>query len=185
MSTCQNPKCAKSFVPGPGSTGKYCSRSCAAVVNNSKNPKRKALPRVICLRCGKNFKGRLTRKFCSRPCFERYRAEEYIKSWLLGNEDGSSSWGEMTLVVRKYMLAEANYRCQSPNCYVPGGWGIPNPVTGKPILTIDHIDGNWKNNARKNLIVLCYNCHSLTETFGALNRGKGESNRVVGSRRHG
>jgi 5-methylcytosine-specific restriction endonuclease McrA len=28
-------------------------------------------------------------------------------------------------------------------------------------LTIDHIDGNHKNNARNNLKTLCHNCHHL------------------------
>jgi len=43
----------------------YCSRSCAAIVNNSKSPKRH--PRIrICPACGKQFSGR--RKYCSKAC---------------------------------------------------------------------------------------------------------------------
>ena len=55
-----------------------------------------------------------------------------------------------------------------------------NPITGKVPLTINHIDGNPRNNNPDNLEVLCPNCHALTPNYGALN--KGNSNRI--DRRH-
>lgn len=66
---------------------------------------------------------------------------------------------------RNHLLELANYSCSKCK------WNTPNPVIGKPILTVNHIDGNWKNNEFGNLEVLCYNCHTLTPTFGALNVG--------------
>ena len=42
---------------------------------------------------------------------------------------------------------------------------------------MEHIDGNSENNNIENLELLCPNCHSLTPTFGALNKGKGRKNR--------
>lgn len=33
-------------------------------------------------------------------------------------------------------------------------------------LTIDHEDGDWRNNTQSNLRLLCPNCHSQTPTFG-------------------
>jgi len=46
----------------------YCSQSCAAIVNNRKNPKRKPQFRT-CLSCGKQFRGSTgNSKYCSMKC---------------------------------------------------------------------------------------------------------------------
>jgi 5-methylcytosine-specific restriction endonuclease McrA len=73
--------------------------------------------------------------------------------------------------IRKYLFEEAKYKCTE--C----GWCKKNPSTGKVPLTIDHIDGNSSNHKRENLKVLCPNCHSLTPTYGALNKGNGRKTR--------
>ncbi len=44
-------------------------------------------------------------------------------------------------------------------------------------LQVHHIDGNASNNLPNNLSLLCPNCHSLTETFGARNKGRGRKSR--------
>lgn len=37
---------------------------------------------------------------------------------------------------------------------------------GQPItLELEHKDGNWSNNVRENLELLCCNCHALTPTW--------------------
>ena len=46
-------------------------------------------------------------------------------------------------------------------------------MTGRIPLHIDHIDGDWSNNQPPNLRLLCPNCHALTASYGALNRGRG------------
>jgi hypothetical protein len=44
---------------------------------------------------------------------------------------------------------------------------------GRPLsLHLDHIDGDRLNNTLQNLRLLCPNCHSQTETYGARNIGK-------------
>jgi len=45
---------------------------------------------------------------------------------------------------------------------------------GKSIsLDVHHIDGNFKNNKRSNLKLLCKNCHAFTENYGSKNNGNG------------
>jgi 5-methylcytosine-specific restriction endonuclease McrA len=53
------------------------------------------------------------------------------------------------------------------------GWDEIHPITNKVPIQLDHIDGNSENNSLQNLRLLCPNCHSLTPTFGILNKGNG------------
>ena len=41
----------------------------------------------------------------------------------------------------------------------------------------EHIDGNYMNNKEENLILLCPNCHSLTQTYKGANRNHGRQGR--------
>ncbi len=47
----------------------------------------------------------------------------------------------------------------------------------KITLQVDHIDGNAGNNMPVNLRLLCPNCHSQSDTFGARNKGNGRKSR--------
>ena len=53
------------------------------------------------------------------------------------------------------------------------GWSKVNTSTGKIPLTVNHIDGNHRNNRPENLELICPSCHSLTPNYGALNKGNG------------
>lgn len=49
---------------------------------------------------------------------------------------------------------------------------------GKKIsLQLDHIDGDAGNNHPTNLRLICPNCHSQTETYGAKNKGNGRKSK--------
>lgn len=157
---CLNPLCENTAKI------KYCSNSCSAIVNNSKFPKRgNGLPRH-CLFCKTLITSKNSRtKFCSRDCSFKFAHNERVNNWLTGKISGTTRDGSPSSFVRRFLLEEVNYSCTE--C----GWNKVNPKLKAPTLTIDHIDGNWLNNSRSNLIVLCYNCHTLTPTFGSLNQG--------------
>lgn len=159
MRLCYRFECQNEVVAKDKRT-KYCSKSCSATVNNLAREYKNS-----CKTCG--IPVTYNRKFCSRKCISRYG----LVDWIDGKVPCEDKNGKLSARARNYLLEKSNYKCGSTTCAVPGGWGVPNPVLGKPILTVDHIDGNWKNNYIENLIVLCYNCHTLTVTFGALNKG--------------
>lgn len=66
---CANPHCSNSVKRRPSDISSsgicFCSRSCAAIFNNSKSRKRR--PKIrLCPTCGKEFTGR--KKYCSNKC---------------------------------------------------------------------------------------------------------------------
>ena len=80
---CANPDCDRIIERTPSDLIKsiqvFCSRSCAAIINNSKFPKRQARINT-CEYCRKDFKGR--GKFCSIECKNKGQvvtAEKIIK----------------------------------------------------------------------------------------------------------
>jgi hypothetical protein len=78
--------------------------------------------------------------------------EEY-----LSNKRPMRSWKLKHRLLKDGLL---EYRCS--NCTLEVWLGKPIP------LELHHIDGDSDNNALENLILLCPNCHALTDTY----RGK-------------
>lgn len=137
---------------------KYCSRSCAAKVNNSLTPKRVQGPLPQCKLCDK-LVARMGSKYCSAECQRQGISGLKLEAWLRDE----LVLTKLTLWSRKYLLRRAGGSCEE--C----GWDTPHPILGRPWLTIDHIDGDPDNNTAKNLRVLCLRCHGQTITFGSLN----------------
>lgn len=163
---CDN--CEKSFsLEGKGKNRKkFCSHTCAASYNNRMFPKRFNKDKIRnCLKCEKDLNSN-QKSFCSRKCAGEYRNSKSIEDWLQGLSSGSGKDRVLRGICRDYLIKESGYKCSVKSC----GWGIPNPITGIPILAVEHKDGDWTNNNYNNLQVLCYNCHTLTTTFGALNK---------------
>ena len=167
---CANSECSKEFKTDD-SRRKFCSLSCSAKVNN-RGVRRHGKAPGYCALCG-NPKTRHKSNWCSNKCHQAYVASVRIASWLSGEWSGCCEYtGELSSTIRAYLLKQANNKCGS--C----GWGIENKYTGVVPLQIHHVDGNYKNNSPGNLVVLCPNCHSLTDNFGSRqSKYKGNSKR--------
>jgi predicted nucleic acid-binding Zn ribbon protein len=152
---------------------RFCSHGCAAKFNN---PKRAVRPVVSqnCLWCGKTIAPR--NRYCSSLCQSNLRRKQYIERWLAGQVSGNDV-GKMDIdvnaYVRQWFLGRSGNKCEK--C----GWSERNPFNGKIPLTLHHKDGDATCTTPENVEVLCPNCHSLTKTYGGLNRGKGRASRRV------
>jgi hypothetical protein len=110
------------------------------------------------------------RKYCSFRCQQDYQ----FRIRAIALENGSYRAYNCNGFIRKYLirkLGECCFRC---------GWNERHPKTGRVPVEVENIDGNWKNNRPDNLTLLCPNCHSLTDTYRALNRGRGRAKRFGG-----
>lgn len=124
-----------------------------------------------CLNC-ENFTARKTYKYCSNQCQADYQYNKYIEEWLSGKQSGGTASGIVSSHVKRYLRQINKNKCQICN------WSEINPFTGIVPLEADHIDGNHKNNKINNLRLICPNCHALTSTYKALNKGNGRSWRM-------
>lgn len=161
MKICQNPECKLEAKV------KYCSRSCAAKVNNCYYKKRgvdrNTAKHTPCLQCGKSKPPH--RNFCSKNCYNKNVSDKSRKEfydWKASGAQAPHSKHGLRQVFRRLMVEEALGKC--PKC----GWGEVNKYLGYAVLTVNHIDGDNKNNCYDNLEVLCWNCHTLTPRFGGL-----------------
>ena len=98
---------------------------------------------------GKNGKG----KYCSNEC----QHKDILKHYAELIEQGINVSHR---VLRAYFIRHYG-RCMNPNCK----WDWDNNNENNPVLELHHIDGNHKNNTLDNCILLCPNCHSLTDNY--------------------
>jgi endogenous inhibitor of DNA gyrase (YacG/DUF329 family) len=173
MPTCQ--KCGEFFRIAQRIEGKlrnlcnrkFCLNYSPFGLHNTRNICRVPLIKY-CERCQKPITTYLkSRRFCSLRCQGGYIANKIVSAWKKGEHTGCVKGGHIASPVRSYLFQKHNKKCMI--C----GWSEVNPTTGRIPLTVHHIDGDWSNNKEKNLQLLCPNCHSLTPTYGASNRGKG------------
>jgi hypothetical protein len=172
--------CKKSFTSLKSDNRKFCSQSCSAIFNNIKRGDRlidknenmtKKHDRVfiICNNCDKQHEIKRKeiskpRKYCSTKCQKDFEKKLRYKQIEIGENLGSKA-------VKKYLIFKNGEKCMK--C----GWCEKNPITNKVPIELEHIDGNSENNNLDNLELLCPNCHSLTSTYKALNKGKGRHKR--------
>ena len=141
---------------------KFCSRSCAATLNNSKSPKRKpSKDLTACLNCA----APTINTYCSTSCFHTHQRNQRITKWLESGEIGHS-WAIPKKSIRKYIHDDQGGVCAL--CSIGPEW---NGRTFSFIL--DHIDGDSSNNRRGNLRLICPNCDATLDTYKSKNRGSG------------
>ncbi len=104
-------------------------------------------------------------KFCSNKC----QSVNSIRLSYEKIEGGDTTLGDHQY--KRYLIFKNGNKCME--C----GWCEVNKTTGNVPIQLEHIDGNSKNNNLDNLKLLCPNCHSLTSTYGSLNKGNGRSER--------
>ena len=181
--------CGKKLV-GANQT-KFCSGSCAGTYNNIRFVKRKKqnltkdqlivyrrsadnkvkLVKRLCRNCQRSIENP-DKQFCDKHCFTEYYYKQRVTAWLAGELSGRSGDGVCGFVRRWLIENRGGDKCEA--C----GWAEPNPTTGKIVIEVHHINGDWRDNRPENLKLLCPNCHSLTKTYKSLNVGKGRRSRT-------
>lgn len=140
---------------------KFCNNSCSATYNNKLRVEEK-----LCLNCNIN-KVNSHNNCCSKECAFELKRSRYFT--LIENGDTSLS----EKMYKKYLIHKHGEKCME--C----GWCEVNPYSKKIPIQLEHMDGNSDNNSLNNLKLLCPNCHSITPTYGALNKGNGRTKRKV------
>ena len=138
---------------------RYCSRSCAAIANNKKYPKR--LKEGECKKCGKVIHSNAT--YCSKECYgicnlfdERVRLTGCY--YATDTNSGTKS-------LRKYLVKKFGN-----NCMICGQSG--DNWNGKPItLIVDHINGHANDWRTSNIQLVCPNCDCQLPTYKGRNKG--------------
>lgn len=71
-----------------------------------------------------------------------------------------------TYDLKRRLLAQGLFEARCVHC------GLAEWRGGNIPLELDHIDGDRTNNELQNLRLLCPNCHAMTPTYRAKNKGK-------------
>ena len=152
---------------------KFCTQSCAAAFNNK--GVRRNWTEKRCLNCDiLIYSGR---KYCSIKCGNDYRYHVYIKKWKGGKFDGVVALEHLSAHIRRYIKEKYNHKCRK--C----GWSKMNKFTNSIPLHVDHKNGDCTDNREENLDLLCPSCHSLTENYGSLNKGKSKRYKLMAYKR--
>ena len=144
---------------------KFCSHSCSAThTNKIRGFNSRERRRTDCVICTKPcFK---YNKCCSRECYKLFNLNKI-------NEKIKNGKPVSFCTIRKHFILKHGAKCMKCN------WSEVHPITGLVPIHVDHIDGNSENNSENNLQIVCPNCHSLTPTFGVLNKGNGRRLRRI------
>lgn len=142
----------------------FCSKSCSASFNNKLREK----SHKECNNCKTLFSPkRKNNEYCSLECFYSFsknKTREKFNKGLLTER----------ATIKKYVIERDGYKCSS--CHITE-WN------NKSIsLHLDHINGDPSDNESSNFRLLCPNCHSQTDTYGAKNKGFGRKSKGISLR---
>jgi 5-methylcytosine-specific restriction endonuclease McrA len=110
------------------------------------------------------------RKYCSNKCQLEFQYQQKIRDWKEGKISGLKGGNQCSAPVRRYLFEKFNSTCCG--CGLTEWRGLP--IT----LEVEHLDGNHSNHKESNLLLLCPNCHSQTETYRGKNKGNGRYARM-------
>lgn len=159
--------CKKEFVPKDTKHARFCSRSCsnkgrdrASSWTLEKREQAKRKSNSFYEKVKENPEQYLTWKkklLDSTKESRDKRKKESFEAMML-SDFSSLSWD----LKRKRILEEQDNSCG--RCKTKEWFSRSLPIE------IEHIDGNNQNDARENLIGLCPNCHSITDTWRGRNK---------------
>lgn len=135
---------------------KFCDNSCAAKFNNTKRIRKQVVWQ--CLHCNKehNTFGWKIGTYCNAACYQDHYYQQRIDAWLIDSKEGLREYG-VPGWIRRYLIETRGYQCEHCN--------ISEWDDKEIVLECDHIDGDSDNANKKNLRLLCPNCHSQTPTY--------------------
>lgn len=141
----------------------WVSASCPTPPELSRTPKghRLYLVERSCDFCGKPINSRRVKRYCDSTCAAgpRRAGQAEVDAWLAGELPGHTGAScKLKPWVRDWVLARANYSCEV--C----GWSERHPDDDRPLVEVDHVDGDAENTRPDNLKVLCPNHHAMTST---------------------
>lgn len=155
--------CNKEIETTVSNEQKFCNNSCSATYNNKLRGIKNKTHDNKCVVCEKTIRKHST--FCTNTCSSIFKQKERF----LKIEKGDKTFPER--IYKLFLIEKHGNKCME--C----GWCKINPVTNKVPIQLEHIDGNSDNNLLNNLKLLCPNCHSLTPTYGSLNKNGRDSKR--------
>ena len=160
-----NPKrclfCSKG-IPYKNRKNSFCNQSCGAKHRHSTVTVRSK--KSACFMCGKIINP-CKSGLCSFCFSERRRTETRSERDRILTGGGYLA----AHATRVHLIEKFGHKCS--DCGLTEWKGEPVP------LDVHHSDGNYKNNTFDNLRLLCKNCHGITDSFGARNRGNGRAER--------
>ena len=132
----------------------------------------------ICKHCQAEFGFRgysYTHTFCSLECSHEHRKAQHDELY----EQRYDDWLNNKLIgvkrprglIREFVIKRDGYQCNI--C------GISEWNSKEISLWCDHIDGDATNNSPENFQLVCPNCDSQQDTFGAKNKGNGRKSRGI------